>query len=199
MRTLKPTRPATPEQAASLAAMGDRELVDTFLAGDHMAFTEITRRHYSSLWYTARQHAASEQDADDIMQELMLKTIGNLHRYRGDAALRTWLLRLLHNIAYDYKAKKKSQQATSIDDMELERLLGHDPMRGLTLRLVVDNALVLLPEDQRAAIVLMDYHGFGLQSAAQILGVRPGTVKSRRARARRTLRGILKQEQIVAF
>lgn len=178
--------------------MGDRELVDTFLAGDHMAFSEITKRHYSSLWYAARQHTASEQDTDDLMQELMLRVISSLEHYRGDANLRTWLLCLLHNIAYDYKVKKKTQTASSIEDLELERSLGHDPMRGITLRLVVNNALVLLPEDQRAAIVLMDYHGFGLDTAARMLGVRPGTVKSRRARARRTLRTMLKEQEVVS-
>ncbi|MCQ9370158.1 sigma-70 family RNA polymerase sigma factor [Corynebacterium sp. 35RC1] len=188
---LKPTRPPTEQEAAKLAAMNDLELVETFTHGDHQAFAEITRRHYRKLWMLARRYTGSEHDADDVMQDTMLKVIANIDRYRGDASLGTWLQRMVRNTCYDHMQRKRSKQAESLEKLDVERNLGHDPTRVITTRLFLSHALEQLPVEQRAAIVLVDYHGLGVEAAAGVLGVRPGTVKSRRARARAALKDLL--------
>ena len=70
-----------------------------------------------------------------------------------------------------------------------------DHAGGLVVRLAVSDALALLPVDQRAALVLVDGLGYGVAEAAEMLAVAPGTVKSRRARARARLAPVLREDE----
>ncbi len=72
-----------------------------------------------------------------------------------------------------------------------EHTASRDPSTGVTTRLVVDEALAMLPPDQRAAVVLVEVHGWPVAEAARILDVPEGTVKSRCARGRARLLGLL--------
>ncbi|NOL62067.1 sigma-70 family RNA polymerase sigma factor [Corynebacterium ulcerans] len=174
----------------------DADLVIQFLEGDNQAFDEIAKRHYHSLWWLARRHSYCDSDADDIMQEAMLKAARNLGRYRGDSSLSTWLYRLVFNTAYDH-----IHRYTHRDNLPLEPFLGahaqldcalsHDPLRDHAMSMSIAQAVDVLPPEQRNAILLVDFAGYDIDVAAQIEKVRPGTIKSRRARARKTLRDLL--------
>lgn len=174
----------------------DADLVIQFLEGNNQAFDEITKRHYHSLWWLARRHSYCDSDADDIMQEAMLKAARNLARYRGDSSLSTWLYRLVFNSAYDH-----IHRCTHRDNLPLEPLMGtharldytlsHVPLRDHAMSMSIAQAVDVLPPEQRNAILLVDFAGYDVDVAAQIENVRPGTIKSRRARARKTLRGLL--------
>ncbi|ADK29892.2 sigma-70 family RNA polymerase sigma factor [Corynebacterium pseudotuberculosis] len=174
----------------------DSDLVLQFLEGDNQAFNEIAKRHYRSLWWLARRHSYCDSDADDIMQEAMLKAVRSLERYRGDSSLNTWLYRLVFNTAYDH-----IYRCTHRDNLPLEPLmetrsrldceLSHDPFKDHALSMEVAQAVNMLPSEQRNAILLVDFAGYDVDVAAQIEKVRPGTIKSRRARARKTLRSLL--------
>lgn len=180
---------------AAYANCSDTELIQEYFAGQARAFKELTIRHQARVRMIAQRYARSEVDAEDIVQETLLKLSRNLGKYRGEAALSTWIYRVTTNLSYDFiqRVTKKTPVPMDFEDSrpQLVRQLSHDPGEQRALKVGVAQALELLPPEQRHAIFLVDYLGFSLDDAADILGVRPGTMKSRRARARAQLRSLL--------
>lgn len=168
----------------------DRQLAADYAAGDTRAFKVIVKRHRQRMYYVARNYARNEQDAQDIVQEALLRASRSLHTYRGEAQLSTWLHRTVTNAALDHQRKAiKRERTVSYDDQTVvdqdsNRLLAHDPTATLEQFLALRQAVAKLPAAQQKALVLVDVYGMSVEHAAEELGVRPGTVKSRRHRAR---------------
>lgn len=170
----------------------DDELVEAFLAGEVKAFRIIVDRHRARLVAVARRYAGNEEDAQDIMQETWLKASTSLDGYRAEAKLTTWLHRIVANKGYDFVNHRSRREEAVLDDDDtahrFSAQLSHTPHDAVEHALFLTQLLSILPEFQRTALVLVDMLGHDLDSAARQLGVRPGTVKSRRARARATLK-----------
>lgn len=171
----------------------DRALVRAYQAGDHRAFRTIVRRHRGRMMAIAQRYARNDFDAQDIVQDALFKASRNMDSFRSESALTTWLHRLVLNAGYDY-AKKADyrRQHVSIDDddkvtQEANTFLAHDPLGNLDKILAMRQILERLPAAQRRALLLIDVAGLSVNTAARELGVRPGTVKSRRSRARETV------------
>ncbi|QPK83253.1 sigma-70 family RNA polymerase sigma factor [Corynebacterium qintianiae] len=168
----------------------DQQLVEAYKAGDPHAFAQIVRRHKPRLAYIARRYARNEQDTQDILQEALFKASRSMHTYRSEAALSTWLHRLVMNTGFDHvAATRKRLRDVSIDDTErvsadVNPLLSHDPTAGVDRAIVLRQAIEALPAAQRTALLLIDVAGLTVERAAREMGVKPGTVKSRRSRAR---------------
>lgn len=171
----------------------DSALVTEYVAGDNRAFQIIVERHRQRMMAVAKQYARNEHDAQDIVQDALFKASRNMHTFRAESALTTWLYRLVKNAGYDHaKRAENKRQHTSLDDSEklspdANRYLAHDPLGNLDRLLTLRQALFKLPAAQRRALMLIDVAGYSINSAASHLGVRPGTVKSRRNRARQAL------------
>nr|WP_246875013.1 sigma-70 family RNA polymerase sigma factor [Corynebacterium sp. Marseille-P3884] len=171
----------------------DNALVTEYVAGDNRAFQIIVERHRQRMMAVAKQYARNEHDAQDIVQDALFKASRNMHTFRAESALTTWLYRLVKNAGYDHaKRAENKRQHTSLDDSEklspdANRYLAHDPLGNLDRLLTLRQALFKLPAAQRRALMLIDVAGYSINSAASHLGVRPGTVKSRRNRARQAL------------
>lgn len=173
--------------------MTDVDLVAAHSAGDPNAFRTIVGRYHQRLRRTARRHTRCDDDAHDVLQEAYLKAARYLHRFRGECSLPTWLHLLVLNACFDQAKKAHRREETAIlDDAERGRHLqdehSYNPGRSWDAAMLVNHALPTLPEPQREAIRLVDLHDFSIERAAQIQGVSPGTIKSRRARARRSLK-----------
>lgn len=168
----------------------DQQLVEAYKAGDARAFAQIVHRHTPRLNYVARRYARNEQDMQDIVQEALFRASKKMHSYRSEAKLSTWLHRLVMNTGYDHlQAARKRARDVSIDDTEhassdANPLLAHDPTSAVDRGIVLRQAIEALPAAQRDALLLIDVVGLTVQRAAREMGVRPGTVKSRRSRAR---------------
>ena len=171
----------------------DNALVTEYVAGDNRAFQIIVERHRQRMMAVAKQYARNEHDAQDIVQDALFKASRNMDTFRAESALTTWLYRLVKNAGYDHaKRAENKRQHTSLDDSEklspdANRYLAHDPLGNLDRLLTLRQALFKLPAAQRRALMLIDVAGYSINSAASHLGVRPGTVKSRRNRARQAL------------
>lgn len=180
----------------------DTQLVDAYFSGQGGAFKELTLRHQARVRMIAQRYARTDFDTDDIVQETLLKISKNLHKYRGEAALTTWIYRVTTNMSYDFVQKAARRNPIPVDMEEaspqMMRYLSHDPGEQRMLKLSVAQALELLAPEKRHAIFLVDYLGFSVEDAADIVGVRPGTMKSRRARARKQLRHLLEITSPVA-
>ncbi len=163
------------------------------MGGDPRAFAAIVQRHKARLLFVARRYSRNEHDVQDILQEALFRASRNLHTYRSEATLSTWLHRLVMNSGYDHvKASRKRTRDVSIDDeqalsTDANPYLAYDPTAHLARTITLRQALLNLPATQRRALLLIDVAGYSVDHAATEMGVPPGTVKSRRARARTAL------------
>ena len=170
--------------------INDRQLVANYLAGDRQAFALIVRRHRKRMYFAARNFARNEQDAQDIVQDALFKAARSMHTYRGEAKLSTWLHRMTINAAIDHQRKddragaKYSLDDDTAVDIDANKYLAYNPMESMERTMAMRQALAVLPTAQRKALWLIDVAGMSVGDAAEELGVRPGTVKSRRYRAR---------------
>jgi RNA polymerase sigma-70 factor, ECF subfamily len=133
-------------------------------------------------------------DAADALQEAMISAFRRAAEFRGDAAVTTWLHRIVVNACLDQLRRRAARPAVPTDDEAALDALGQrhggpapDPAPASDTALDIEAALQLLPAGQRAALVLVDMLGYSVATAADVLGVSPGTVKSRCARGRARL------------
>lgn len=172
--------------------MGDFDLITLYLAGDSRAFSSLAQRYMPYILRIARRHAHNDYDAWDITQEALLKASQRLHRFRRECSFSTWLYRLVANASYDFYRPLVARELPLIDaDAGYERCLSYRHVEAYEPLLWIGEALNKLPEDQREAIFITDILGFPVDEAADRLGCAPGTIKSRRGRARVELRKIL--------
>jgi RNA polymerase sigma-70 factor (ECF subfamily) len=170
----------------------DRELLAAHVGGDPEAFAELVRRHKDRLWSVALRTTGDREDAADALQDALVSAYRNAGSYRGDAAVTTWLHRIVVNACLDALRRRAARRSVPLSD-EDSRLV--DPVDALSQRetaLVVNDALDTLPPDQRAAIVLVDLEGHSVEDAARMLDCAPGTVKSRCSRGRARLAPLLR-------
>lgn len=189
-------RPSTPARPIEPAGDGrdDAQLIDAHLAGDQAAFGTLIRRHRDRMWATALHTMADREDAADALQDACLSAFRRADTYRGDAAVTTWLHRIVVNSCIDRIRRGKIRRTVPLDTPAAgEPAAPGDAAESVAVRLTVRQALAQLPDDQRAALVLVDLQGFSVSDAAAALSVADGTVKSRCARGRARLAVLLGQ------
>jgi RNA polymerase sigma-70 factor, ECF subfamily len=172
----------------------DRGLARRAKTGDHDAFTTLLRRHDASMRRVASRLLGSRTAMDDALQNAYLKAYKAMPTFREDARFGSWLYRIVANACLDELRRSRravNQVATSHDIASTtpgpERIVSAADMARL--------ALATLTADQRATLVLVDGEGFDNQTAAEILGVAPGTVASRLSRARAALRHFIEEAE----
>lgn len=178
-----------PLHPAAYEAMTDAELLDVHVAGDHRAFGVLFTRHRGHLWCAARRYSVSPDDAEDALQEGMIKAFVTARAFRKDCAVRSWLHRIVANCALDILRRKRSQRqlVTSVADELTATAAPLDPMATLDLAMSMTGILDCLSPELRAAVVAVDIDGMSVAEAAELLGVPTGTIKSRCARGRTKL------------
>ena len=132
------------------------------------------------------------EEAADALQDAMISAFRRAGSFRGDSAVTTWLHRIVVNACLDRLRRKAARPAAGgTDERTLDNLAAGqatpDPSANSDTSLDVQAALRTLPPDQQAALVLVDMLGYSVADASEILGVSPGTVKSRCARGRARL------------
>lgn len=168
----------------------DADLLSAHAAGDRRAFAELFNRHHPQLARVARRSSLTEQDADDAVQEALLRAHRGAGSFRQDAAVGSWLHRIVVNSCRDRMRRNAIRPTVLLDEQHCPPL--PDPMARLEVTLLVRQALLRLPVEQRAAIVAVDMHGYSVAEASARLGVAEGTVKSRCARGRVRLAELLR-------
>jgi RNA polymerase sigma-70 factor (ECF subfamily) len=164
----------------------DRALVAAHVAGDADAFTSLVRRHQDRLWAVALRTLGDREEAADALQEALLSAYRSAGSYRGEARVTTWLHRVVVNACLDRVRRAKVRPTVPMPD-DGGPVDPHDPLGDRETALEIEAALATLPEEQRAALVLVDVHGMPVDDVAAVLGVPVGTVKSRCSRGRARL------------
>jgi RNA polymerase sigma-70 factor (ECF subfamily) len=168
----------------------DRALLAAHVGGDPDAFTTLVRRHQDRLWAVAFRTLGDREDAADALQDALVSAYRSAGGYRGDAKVTTWLHRVVVNACLD-RIRRNKVRATVPMPEDGGPIDPHDRIGDRETAMEIEAALAALPEDQRAALVLVDVQGLPVEDAAAALGVPSGTVKSRCARGRARLAGQL--------
>jgi RNA polymerase sigma-70 factor (ECF subfamily) len=172
----------------------DDELVARFLAGDQAAFTALVHRHERRVYNLALRMLGREEDAKDAAQDAFLNALRKLSSFRGQAAFTTWMHRVTMNTCYDILRKRRREPLLDDPPDDIPSRVTGDPASQVADAIDVQRALVQVPEDFRAVLILHDVQDLAYEDIAQILGIPVGTVKSRLHRGRVALARLLPGE-----
>jgi RNA polymerase sigma-70 factor (ECF subfamily) len=161
--------------------------------GEAAAFADIVRHYDDRLRAVAFRLLGDRDRMDDVLQEVYVKAFRSLPSFKGASALGTWLYRITYNACIDDLRRRPALVALSdFGDRSAEVAdPGAGPEDIATGRGDLAAALNALPPDQRTAVMLVDAYGLDYADAAEVLGVRVGTIGSRLSRARAVLRDAL--------
>ncbi len=169
--------------ADDLRELPDRDLLTAHCAGDPDAFGELFRRHRDRMWAVALRTTADPEMAADAVQEAFISAFRGAASFRGEAAVTTWLHRIVVNSCLD--RLRRTKPVLPLPEADLRLVADpHDHHHGVDVRLDIRAALAQLPETQRIALILVDMHGLSIAEAASIQQVAEGTIKSRCSRGR---------------
>jgi RNA polymerase sigma-70 factor, ECF subfamily len=139
----------------------------------------------------ARVLVRSEVDADDLVQECVLRALSRTHLWQEDTDLRAWLFTILHN-QYVNNVRCSARRGYSVELDDIDEEMHHFPTQDIHLELRdLVRALALLPEEQRTVVLLVGLEGLDYQAVAKVTGVPVGTVRSRVSRGRQGLRRLM--------
>lgn len=170
------------------------------------AFDVAAAPHFDALYRTARRMTGNEQDAEDLVQETVMRGYRAWDRFTPGTNVRAWLFRILmNNYITRYRRRVAEPRTTSLDDAEEFFLYNHidrqrdehlqasaeDEALGQLVDVDVRQAIEKLPEQFRVAVLLADVEDFSYREIADITGTKIGTVMSRIARGRRLLQKYL--------
>ncbi|MEX0991286.1 MAG: sigma-70 family RNA polymerase sigma factor [Actinomycetota bacterium] len=167
----------------------DRDLVSRYLAGDPHAFDELVRRHEQRVYNLAYRMLGRREDARDAAQDAFVSALRKLPTFRGEAAFSTWLHRVTVNACYDILRKRKRDP--DLVEVPEGPATGSDPSDVAAAAVDVQRALLGVPEEYRAVLILHDAQDLSYEEIANILSVPVGTVKSRLHRGRVALGELL--------
>lgn len=163
------------------------------MAGDDPAFRALYRAHTPVLYRLALRIAGgSDAEAEEIVQEAWARAVRALGGFEGRASLRTWLSRIVTNVAMERLRRARGERETPT---ELDRL--PSPCVPGVERIDLARAFTALPAGYRAVLVLHDVEGYTHEEIAALLGVSPGTSKSQLSRGRAWVRRALGHEYTV--
>lgn len=166
----------------AVVARTDADLLAGHVDGDPDAFAELFRRHRDRMWAIALRTMGDPEEAADALQDALISAFRRAGSFRGEAAVTTWLHRIVINACLDRIRRKAVRPTVPLVDQALP-----DPSADREVGLDVAAALARIPAEQRAALVLIDMQGYSVEEAAAILDIPVGTVKSRCARGRARL------------
>jgi RNA polymerase sigma-70 factor (ECF subfamily) len=189
------------EQARNRVETDEAELVARARRKDGTAVALLIRQHNQRLYRIARSILRDDAEAEDALQEAYIRAFTSLESFRGEARLGTWLARIVMNealgrlrrrkptIEFDTFAKTQEGSADIIrfpaanPDLDPETAMAQREIRAL-----LERAIDALPEAFRTVLVARLIEGMSVEETAELIGIRPETVKTRLHRARRLLK-----------
>ncbi len=183
-----------------LTRVTDEQLVDAARGGDENAFSELFTRHQGRLLMMARQYRLTAQDAEDAVQQTMMKAWQGLGGFRGESRFATWITRVLMNEVFQSQRKRARMRLEEMESASLtavleagSRLTRRQMSQEQRLLMMERNrllhaALRSLPESLRSVLLLQFFDERSLEEIAAQMERPVATVKSRRHRARLELR-----------
>jgi RNA polymerase sigma-70 factor (ECF subfamily) len=166
----------------------DEELVARSMGGDVDSFNQLILRWERPIYALAYRTIGREEDARDICQETFLRAFRALPGFKGQAKFSSWLYRIALNLCRDWIRRQRRapvmQMPEGADPADIAAERGpvesiEDLVARRELSSVVEDAMALLPAEQRTAIILKEFHGMTFQEIADLQGCPLSTVKTR--------------------
>jgi RNA polymerase sigma-70 factor (ECF subfamily) len=180
----------------------DTALIERLQAGDDSAVAELAREYGSRVYQLALRYTRNREDAEEVVQDVLLKVRDKIEAFRGDAALSSWIYRITFNTAMSRLRSARSARYYEVPDEvtpageDVPRVqepadwstLGDDVVHRRQLRDALRAAVAELPVIYRAPVILRDLRGLSTEEASRRLKVKDQTLKSRLHRGRLILR-----------
>jgi RNA polymerase sigma-70 factor (ECF subfamily) len=197
-----------PASQTSATSRADIDVARSIVAGDRTALEALMRQHNRALYRTVRSIIKDDAEAEDALQETYLLAYRSMEKYRGDAALLTWLTRIAINeaIARSRKSARRAELIHLHADTALERDNREDDMPDTTVprpdiavmrsetRQLLERHIDALPDAFRTVFVLRAVEEMSVEETATCLAIPEATVRTRFFRARAMLREALARE-----
>ena len=181
----------------------DGMLIDRSKRGDRSAFDQLVSKHQQRAYQYAYRLTRDPEEASDVVAESFIRMFKALENFKGDSAFTTWMYRIATNCFLDIRKKKRSKPAISLEatvqttdgevsyQFEDTSASPHEEAERTEAMTAVQRAVELLPEYQRAIIIMYHAEMQSYEEIAAALNLPIGTVKSRLNRARLSLRTLL--------
>lgn len=169
--------------------MEDHHLVERSRAGDVAAFEELVKRHQARAYAVAYRLLGRREDAQEVAQEAFARAYFRLAEFRGTAQFRTWLYRIVVNLATDFLRRRKPEVPENAAVFQMVDTRGNpgEHLHRQELRQNIEEAIKALPLDLRTVILLREMEGLSYAEIARVIRRPVGTVMSRLFHARRRL------------
>lgn len=174
--------------------MTDAELVALAREGDTGAFDQLVARHQAAAYRAALAALRSPEDAEEVAQDAFVRAWGSLHRFRGDASFRTWLLTIVWNRALSRRRSLVRWWKRSVPLEEAGAVPADSPRADASngdLRRHAANAIGALTPKLRDALLLAQSGDYDYNAIGTMLKIPVGTVKWRVSEARKKVRAHL--------
>lgn len=186
-------------------SLSDQQLVSLALQRDEVAVRAITRRFNRRLYRVARSILRNDSEAEDVVQETYVRAFTSLDTFRGEAGFGTWLTRIAMNEALGRLRRRRpmvdwdthGEDRIHAEIIQFPVSANNDPERTMArseIRDVLERSIDQLPDAFRVVFVARIVEGMNVEETAELLGLRPETVKTRLHRARALLRDTLEQQ-----
>lgn len=171
----------------------EEALLAMFNGGDSKALESLLIRREKWLWNVAKKAIRNESLAEEALQEALVLIWKNAHTFRGESQVSTWMYQIVSRACIDTLRKEQIRAHTSLNELEQFDDIGGTSTfeSALVDSLAVHAALLEIEPEHKEVIVLLDLEGMSVQEASQTLGIPLGTVKSRVARGRESLKQVL--------
>lgn len=161
----------------------DRELLDQFRdeSTKELAFTKIIQKYQERLYWHIRRMVISHEDTNDVLQNMFIKVWKNLHNFREDSQLFTWLYRIATNESLTHLQQQKKRMAFSLSDDEsplANKIKADEHFDGQKLEWKLQLAIQKLPEKQRTVFNLRYFEEMPYEEMSRVLETSEGALKA---------------------
>lgn len=194
-----PSVPLAPDNApvaAEIVFDEDSELLDKLATGDEVAFRMLVERHIDRAYAIALRIVGNAADAEDVVQDTMLKIWSHRGRWQhGRAKFSTWLYRVISNRCIDLRRKPRNENVETVPEVADDQPGAVELIERNELNGMLELAMQRLPEQQRIAVILSYHENMSNGEIAQVMDTTVAAVESLLKRGRQQLRQLLRKHE----
>ena len=173
--------------------MSEKELIKDLKKGSEIAYKEVIDLYGNQLFRTCYLILKDKEDAEDVVQETLIRVFKNIKNFKGDSKLYTWIYQIALNLSRDILRKKVD--FLSLEDEWVGEEDPHLDIEKTIDKEVLKNGLKALNPIYHEVLVLFYLRGFSIKEISEILETSQGTIKSRLSRGRKILKMRLEKEE----
>lgn len=191
-----PLAPDSTPVTADVVYDEDGELLDRLATGDEVAFRMLVERHIDRAYAIALRIVGNAADAEDVVQDTMLKVWSHRGRWQhGRAKFSTWLYRVISNRCIDLRRKPRNENVEAVPEVADAQLGAVEIIERNELNDMLELAMQRLPEQQRIAVILSYHENMSNGEIAQVMDTTVAAVESLLKRGRQQLRQLLRKHE----